>query len=314
MVRLFPMLIVLALVGASPGPPSLEEIANARFQGLPVRDAAGSVALRDGVWRGEPFAEGSAARPEVRLVEGFRAVGDLTGDGVAEAVVLLAGSSGGTGVDLVAVVVGRGPDGPVPLASALLGDRVQVCAAHVEDGVLSFYLVRAGEGDALCCPGELAVMELVLRPGAGLVATEPCGSRPLTPDVLGGTRWRLREWDAGDPAPAEPAVTLVHEDGRLDGSGGCNRWFATLEPGASPGAIAIGVIGATRMACPEPAAGVERRFFEALGGVERFGFLAGRLALTRRDGQSVRRLLFEEHPEPASSRDLRRRFCSAEAP
>jgi len=53
------------------------------------------------------------------------------------------------------------------------------------------------------------------------------------------------------------------EDGRLHGSGGCNRYFAAYEIG--PGdSLNIKNIGSTRMACPQDVMDQEMRYFEAL--------------------------------------------------
>jgi len=72
------------------------------------------------------------------------------------------------------------------------------------------------------------------------------------------------------------AVTLG--DGRISGSGGCNRYSAAvLETG--PGGLSIGPAASTKMACPDPAGGFEDRYFSALQEAHRFGFLLGNLVL-----------------------------------
>ena len=103
-------------------PDSYNEFANARYQGI----EGASVQLEDGRWEGEPYAPGGASRPAVGLVEHFVLNGDLDGDGEIEAVVLLWQSSGGSGTfDHVAVM--KKVDGDwLNVATAPLGDRVQV--------------------------------------------------------------------------------------------------------------------------------------------------------------------------------------------
>lgn len=294
------------------GAPAFEELAGATYAGL--QDQGAPVTLRDGLWQGPPFVEGGAARPELRLVRDFRVEGDLDGDGAPEAVALLAQSSGGTGSRVYAVVAARRDAAVVNRGTALLGDRVQVRAARIDAGRLLFFVVRAGPEDAMCCPGELTVQGFELRPGAGLEPVAACESPGrLSPVVMGGAEWVLKAWDFGDPAPAEPTVTLAYRDGKLSGSAGCNRYFAAASPGDGPGAIAIGSVGATRMACPEPVEAVEERFLDQLGRVERFGFLAGRLALTYRGDAGIRSMLFEAGPAGATGEDpgdaLQALFC-----
>ena len=103
---------------------------------------------------------------------------------------------------------------------------------------------------------------------------------PVSLKTLAGTEWVLRAWARGEPAPAEPEVTLVVEEGRLAGSNGCNRYFADAVEGDAPGAVAIGPTGSTKIFCPDPAGAVEARFMARLAGVTRFGFIVGQLALS----------------------------------
>lgn len=51
-------------------------------------------------------------------------------------------------------------------------------------------------------------------------------------------------------------------DGSISGHGGCNGFFGSLEQTDS--GIAIGPLGATRMACPEPIMSRETSYFEIL--------------------------------------------------
>ncbi|RLA31348.1 MAG: hypothetical protein DRR03_09755, partial [Gammaproteobacteria bacterium] len=131
-------------------PPALGAMANATYPG--IMDAP--VTLHDGKWEGKPYSEGGASRPRITLVSGFRVAGDLDGDGVPEAVVLLAASTGGSGTFSHLAAVSHAGAGVAVRAVALLGDRVQVRYARIEDGELVIDTVEAGEEDAACCPGE----------------------------------------------------------------------------------------------------------------------------------------------------------------
>jgi heat shock protein HslJ len=265
--------------GGEPGPPpSLGEVASATYRGL--EGAAGAVTLVDGRWQGEPLAPGAASRPVVELVRDFLLEGDLDGDGDAEAVVGLSSSSGGSGTFLHLAVVDRRGGRVENVATALLGNRVQVRGVKVDGGRLVVDLVQAGPQDAMCCPGELVTRTYAL--GAGGLE-EPAAAAPtgrLGLDALEGVEWVLRRWAWDEPAPSEPEVTLRLEGGRISGGNGCNRYFAEATAGESPGDVTLGTAGATKMFCPDPAGAVETRFMSQLAGVTKYGFMMGRLALS----------------------------------
>jgi heat shock protein HslJ len=261
----------------SVGPPTLEELENTTYHGF--EDPA-SVTLTDGTWSGEPYDEDSAARPELTLVRSFRITGDLDADNEEEAVTLLNLALGGTGQLLYVAVVDRRDGQPVNVATQLVGDRVQVRGVRTRGRRLYIDVVQTGPEDAACCPGEVATLGWELLPEGGLssiAVTEEPGRLSL--ETIGDTRWVLHEWSWGEPAPEEPEVMVRYDDGRLTGSGGCNRYFAAATPGEMPGDVSLGQIGATRMACLEPEMAVEARFLSQLEGVNRYGFMAGGLML-----------------------------------
>jgi len=63
-------------------------------------------------------------------------------------------------------------------------------------------------------------------------------------------------------------------------AGSCNRYFAGVKPGEMSGDVTVGLAGATRMMCPPEQMAVEDRFLKQLGGVKKFAFMAGQLALS----------------------------------
>jgi hypothetical protein len=116
-----------------------------------------SVQLNDGRYEGEPFVEGSASRPTVTFIElpgASPAYGDVDGDGVEDAAVLLVENSGGSGsfVYLAAVLNQNGS--PENVATTLLGDRAQVQSLTIEEGQIAVKMVTHGPDDPMCCPTQ----------------------------------------------------------------------------------------------------------------------------------------------------------------
>jgi heat shock protein HslJ len=280
--------------GAPPAnAPTPDELRNLTYTGL---TGDSTVALKDGEWQGAPFATGGTAGPRVTLVPGFRLVGDLDGDGADEAVVLLSQSTGGSGVFDYVAVTDREDGQPRNEATAALGDRVQVRDAHVAGGLLVFDLVRAGPEDAMCCPGELARRTWRLGEGT-LVALSDSVTGRLSPAALGDGGWALEAWDQADTVAAPPGLTLRLDQGKLTGSSGCNRYTAPFRAGDSPGDATVGPIVSTKMACPDSVMAIEQQFLARLAGVNRYGFLAGRLQLQWRTGDASGVMLFARQDE-----------------
>ena len=256
---------------------TLDGLKNATYTGLEEQDP---VTLQDGVWKGEPFAEGGASRPSVHFVRDFHLVGDLDGDGADEAAVLLGANSGGTGENIYLAVVGLREARLKNLGTVLVGDRVQIRKAGILDGHVFLDLVRAGPEDAMCCPGELVMVGWDLKDGGLTPLAATSETSRLSLENIAETEWVLRWWSQDEPAPAEQEVTLFFKDGRLGGNSGCNTYFAAANSGDQPGDISMGPAGGTMMMCPEEVMAVEQRYLAQMSGVKKFGFLAGMLALT----------------------------------
>lgn len=254
--------------------PTREQIAHTTFNGIYDEP----VTLADGRWEGEPFVPDGAARPSVQWIRELVAFADLNADGRDEAAVLLSESSGGSGSNLYVAVVQFDGHRPVNAATALVGDRPQVRWLRAPAGRIEMGLIEAGPGDAACCPTQLTERSWTLNP-AGLTAGEHIVVGTLSLQVIAGKEWRLEAFDLGEPVPPGIVPTLQLEEGRIAGFAGCNRYFGTATE-SSPGEIAMSPLGATRMACPDSAMHVEKRFLERLQMVDKYGFWVGRLALT----------------------------------
>jgi heat shock protein HslJ len=281
---LLPLVLLVACggdteTGETPSSPTLAELKSATYQGL--EGDAPSVTLIDGAWEGEPFVEGGASAPRVTFVRDFHLLGDLDGDGAEEAVVLLSESSGGSGEFIYLAIIDRREGKLENIATAAVGDRVQVRAGWIEGDRVLLSVIQAGPEDAACCPGELATRGWALLADGTLEVLPPdAETERLSLEAIGEIKWVLREWSWGESAPMEPEISLVYQDGRLAGSAGCNNYFGSVQDTGSPGEVNLGPVGSTQMACPEEVMAAESRFLEQLGGVKQYGFMAGQLALS----------------------------------
>lgn len=142
--------------------------------------------------------------------------------------------------------------------------------------------------------GLFALFGCAGEPAATSGATGGNGMMKI--DALAGKTWTLAQLDEGSPAPAEPAVTLVFEKGKISGSGGCNQYFASVTS-PSPGAIQVGPVGATKRFCVGPAGENEQRFFAALAKASRYTVEGDRLVLYfEREGEGPGKLTFTPRP------------------
>jgi heat shock protein HslJ len=263
--------------GAARSAPTIDELKQAAFRGLQIE--SGTITLSDGRWEGKPPAAGGSSGPRVDLVADLRLAADLDGDGREEAVVLLAESQGGSGVLVDLAVTARDGDAVRNVATVLLGDRIQVRDVRLVGATLVVDLVRAGPGDALCCPGELATRFFRLRQDQLDEIPSGAARGRLSLAALEGVDWVLRRWSSAEPAPAQPELTMTYKDGRISGRAGCNSYFAGVTD-RTPGAMAVGPAGTTQMACQPELMAVEKRFLGILPRIDRYAFLAGQLVLS----------------------------------
>jgi heat shock protein HslJ len=273
-------------------PPSWQEAANASYAGA----LGAPVTLVDGLWQGEPYAEGGASAPRAGLARDFLLSGNLDGDGAEETAVLIWTSTGGSGTFDYLFVLDRGADGVVSArAGAPLGDRVKLRAARIVEGRVVLDTVQAGPGDAACCPGQKIRRTFALAGDAMTeYSTEDQGRLSLA-DV--GGAWVLTHFAYDEKVPDGIEITLQVEGDRIAGTAGCNRYSGALKEGDAPGDVTLagapaGVLAVTRMMCPPPLMEAEQRYLQALHGLVNYSFLDGKLALTWRDREATSTLLF----------------------
>jgi hypothetical protein len=140
---------------AAPPPLTLDVLANATYH--IDHTAADTVALIDGRHDGFP-----TEHLRVSLLDSM-AFGDLDGDSVADAAVLLAVNHGGTGVYVTLAAVLNENGVPIHNASILLGDRVQPQRIDIDDGVVTVYMIAHGPREPMCCPTTHVIRRYALR-------------------------------------------------------------------------------------------------------------------------------------------------------
>ena len=257
------------------GPPTLDEISNASISGIydePIQ-------LQGGKYEGEPFEPQGASFPRVGLIEESLLTGDLDGDGAEEAIVMLWESSGGSGTYSYLAALDREGSDVVNVATAEIGDRIQLRDSRVSGNRVELDVLRAGPQDAGCCPGEMATLAWELE-GASLNPVES-GVEPerLSIASFAGPEWVLRNLDRDEPAPGEPEITLLFEEDRIAGKSGCNQYMGKVTEGDLPGDLTVGLLAGTMMACPPEIMDLEDRYRQRLEKVFKIGFFLGDLAL-----------------------------------
>jgi outer membrane biosynthesis protein TonB len=140
-------------------PVTADDVANATITGVYTEP----VTLVDGVYEGEPVVEGSATVPTLAVIPDSTAFGDLNGDGVDDAAVLLVENSGGSG-SFVYLAALTGAEGAVTnVATTLLGDRVQPQSISIADGQIVVVANTFAESDPMCCPSLQSTLTFALE-------------------------------------------------------------------------------------------------------------------------------------------------------
>ncbi len=117
---------------------------------LVARDSHPTVQLADGTYR----STNDTASPDyadVTLLAEPTALGDLNGDGIADAAALLAENYGGTGtfVSLLAILDVGGQ--PVQAGAYLIDDRPKIGSMRIDNGQITLGSEIHGPNDPGCC-------------------------------------------------------------------------------------------------------------------------------------------------------------------
>ena len=224
------------------------------------------------------------------------AYGDLNGDGMEDAAVLLAESSGGSGTFIsVAAVVNQ--DGqPVNAGTAPVGDRPQLKSLAIQNGQIVMEIVTQGPDDPMCCPTLKVRKTYSLQDGRLVeVGSEELGQVSLQ-DLM-GTSWTVEQLDFDHPVQGDEPITAEFADGQVAGSGGCNRYNAPVSSDDAQ-SLTIGPAISTLMACPEPSMTQEMQYLTALPNTMQWSYYIGKLALTHQQGDGIGMLMLL--PSPSS--------------
>lgn len=122
---------------------------------------------------------------------------------------------------------------------------------------------------------SIGISSIGIMAALPVMAQRPLAEIPLqmaqVPSLTGD--WRLVNMTAGNlPTPMVPpqitALTAEFADGRITGSGGCNRFMGGYE--AQGEQLTIGPLASTFMACEPPIMDQESRYLTALQGAQRY--------------------------------------------
>jgi hypothetical protein len=142
------LMLVSCATPAPKGPLTTDALMNGVYQSKWALE--GKVKLTNGICT-ESFIPSSSTQIVVKMAEPV-AIGDLNGDRVDDAAVILISHTGTTGTyyDLAAVVNVEGT--PYHIATEPLGESIRLKSLTMAEGVIKVEMVTHGPRDPLCCP------------------------------------------------------------------------------------------------------------------------------------------------------------------
>jgi len=168
----------------------------------------------------ESVAPGSATKTVIKLHD--RMAFGYAVDGQPYAAVILVSDPGGSGTFYHLAYVTLEGGKPQHVASAFLGDRVQIQSLAIEDGEIVVEMIAQGDNDPMCCPSQYTVARYALQEGE-LVEAGAAGASDLV-----GTVWEWERFVGGDGSEIRvedpPKYTLtLNADGTYQVVADCNR-------------------------------------------------------------------------------------------
>ena len=123
----------------------------------PIRFRGGRGSIR--------YGTGATERVQAGLVDELVAFGDLDGDAVADAAVVVFINTGGSGTFIHLLAMHDHDGTPVQAGREFLGDRIRVERLTISGGHILVAMLAHGPGDGLCCPSIEAGRAFTLRGG-----------------------------------------------------------------------------------------------------------------------------------------------------
>ncbi|MCX7099113.1 MAG: META domain-containing protein [Methylococcales bacterium] len=155
----------------------------------------GTIRLSNGEFK-KQYGEGATEMNQVNLEK--IAIGDLNGDGLADAAVILAWQNGGSGTLKYLVAVKNAFGLAQQIDSIFIGDRPQIHSLTINDGTVALNATLHGPQDPQCCPTLQVTQHYALqankwRQTSGQIDTSlpvKAYSEMLAPDIT-GILWKL---------------------------------------------------------------------------------------------------------------------------
>jgi heat shock protein HslJ len=254
------------------------------------------VTLGGGVWRDGPPGDANAS--SVELLRAVRVTGDITGNGNAEAVVLLESRRPPAASRVYLAVVGWVGGQLVNIATTPLSEDVQITGGHIEPRRIILDGVRRAAAGATPAPVKLTYDLSGTR--LRLISAEasaPASAVLPPPPTLAGTSWRLVQFQSMDDTTLKPdagaSYTLSFEEGgvllvQADCNRGRGQWRSTNNVSIELGALAM-----TRASC---ASRMYDRFVRDLGDVRSYVLKDGQLYLSLKIDSGIYQFAPTERP------------------
>ncbi|HQY90238.1 META domain-containing protein [Caldilinea sp.] len=209
----------------------------------------GVALLENGVYT-ETVAPDSASVIEIQLLPSPMAYGTLDDQDAVAA--LLAENGGGSGTFVTLALIVDQDGAPVHVASAPLGDRVQVQSLAIADNQITVEMLTQGPDDPLCCPTQPVTQVYAFQDDTLVLVEETVGSAS---SALAGASWVWTQTQMNDGAVKSPAAegdfTLTFgDDGTVVATTDCNTFIGSYTESADSG-LAIEFVISTAMVCTD---------------------------------------------------------------
>jgi heat shock protein HslJ len=215
----------------------------------------------------------------VTFIEPY-AFGDLNGDGLEDAVVLLVESSGGSGSFVYMAALLNQSGNAFNIATQFLSDRARVEALAIAEGVITLEMVAHGPEDPMCCPSQQVIETWELQGGTlAQLSHEEKQAADLT--GLAEITWK---WESLSDASGQTQITVDHPERYLLELGTDGLYQVTADCNRAMGAYTVDgetltlLPGPTTLAECEPGS-LYDEYLSYLGAVERYTIEDGKLLL-----------------------------------